>query len=50
MKKCTVKYPDFDEAVKLCLEQGVGCSIGKLDMSSTFRHVPIASSEWCCWG
>ena len=44
--KCTVKYPDFDEAVKLCLEEGVGCSIGKSDMSSAFRHVPMAKDQW----
>ena len=44
--KCTVKYPDFDEAVKLCLQEGVRCSIGKSDMSSAFRHVPLAKSQW----
>ena len=44
-EKCTVKYPDFDEAVKLCMEAGTGCWIGKSDMSSTFRHVPMAKSE-----
>ena len=45
-EKCTVKYPDFDEAVKLCLNEGVGCYIGKSDMSSAFRHVPMAPSQW----
>ena len=44
--KCTVKYPDFDEAVKICLQEGVGCSIGKSDMSSAFRHVPMAKDQW----
>ena len=44
--KCTVKYPDFDEAVKICMEAGIGCWIGKSDMSSAFRHVPMAKSEW----
>ena len=43
---CTVKYPDFDEAVKLCLNEGVGCSVGKSDMSSAFRHVPMAKDQW----
>ena len=43
---CTVKYPDFDEAVKLCLKEGVNCKVGKSDMSSAFRHVPMAKSEW----
>ena len=44
--KCTVKYPDFDEAVKLCLKEGVGCCIGKSDMSSALRHVPMSKDQW----
>ena len=43
---CSVKYPDFDEAVKLCLKEGVGCSIAKSDMSSAFRHVPMRKDQW----
>ena len=43
--ECTVKYPEFDEAVKLCLNEGVGCYIGKSDMSSAFRHVPMARDQ-----
>ena len=45
-EKCTVAYPDFDEAVKLCLKEGRGCSVGKSDMSSAFRHVPMAKDQW----
>ena len=41
-----MKYPDFDEAVKMCLQEGKGYSIGKSDMSSAFRHVPMAATEW----
>ena len=44
--KCTVKYPDFDEAVRLCLQEGKACYIGKSDMSSAFRHVPIRKDQW----
>ena len=44
--KCTVKYPDFEEAVKLCLKEGVGCHVGKSDMSSAFRHIPMAKNQW----
>ena len=44
--KCTVKYPNYDQAVKLCLTEGRGCYIGKSDMSSAFRHVPMAPSQW----
>ena len=43
--RCTVRYPDFDEAVKLCIHKGVGCYIGKSDMSSAFRHVPMAKDQ-----
>ena len=43
---CTVKYPAFDEAIKLCLQEGKGCSIGKSDMSSAFRHVPMRKEDW----
>ena len=45
-EKCTVKYPDFEKAVQLCLQEGVGCKMRKSDMSSTFRHVPMAKDQW----
>ena len=45
-EKCSVKYPDFDEAVALCVKEGVGCCIGKSDMSSAFRHVPLRKDQW----
>ena len=32
-----VKYPDFGEAIKRCLQEGVGCRIGRSDMKSAFR-------------
>ena len=44
--KCRVKYPDFDEAVKLCLQEGKNCKLGKSDMSSAFRHVPMKANQW----
>ena len=40
------KVFDFDEAVALCIHEGVGCSIGKSDMSSAFRHVPPRKDQW----
>ena len=45
-EECSVKYPDFDEAVKLCLIEGKSCAMGKSDMSSAFRHVPLKKSQW----
>ena len=43
---CRVKYPDFEEAVQRCTEEGVGCRIGKSDMSMAFRNVPMKPTEW----
>ena len=43
---CSVKYPDFEEAVDLCIKEGANCHIGKSDMSSTFRYVPVAKDQW----
>ena len=45
-ERCTVKYPDFEEAIKLCLREGRGCSLAKSDMSSAFRHVPLRRDQW----
>ena len=43
---CRVKYPDFKEAVKLCIHEGVNCSVAKSDMFSVFRHVPMKKDQW----
>ena len=42
----SVKYPDFEEAVKLCITAGRGCYTAKSDMSSAFRHVPLNQNSW----
>ena len=43
---CTVAYPDFEEAIKLCIWEGVSCSLSKSDMASAFRHVPLRRGQW----
>ena len=43
---CTVKYPDFSDAVRLCLRMGKNCRMGKSDFSSAFRHAPLRKSDW----
>ena len=43
---CSVKYPDFEDAVRLCLQEGVNCKLAKSDMSSAFRHVPLRRDQW----
>ena len=42
-EKCSVKYPDFEEAVKLCQKYGKAdkCVGGKSDMSIAFLNVPL---------
>ena len=44
--KCKVRYPDFDEAVKLCIEAGKSCKMDKSDMASAFRHLPMNKVSW----
>ena len=44
---CTVKYPDFMEAVAICLEAGEACFCVKSDMSMAFRNIPLSRKSWC---
>ena len=43
---CRVKYCEFDEAVKRCLEEGVLCAMVKSDMSAAFRNLGIKKLHW----
>ena len=43
---CTVKYPQFDEAIKLCIHAGKSCHIAKSDMSMAFQNVPLSRQSW----
>ena len=45
-KYCSVRYPDFEQAVKMCKEAGKNCRAGKSDMSAAFRHVPLSPHVW----
>ena len=45
-EECSVKYPDFLDAVKLCLKAGKGCHGAKSDMSMAFRNIPMDSKPW----
>ena len=46
VEKCTVHYPDFLEAVALCVNAGVSCNCTKSDMSMAFRNVPLNRQSW----
>ena len=43
---CSVKYKEFDEAVRLCIKEGPNCAIGKSDMTSAFRHLAMKKKFW----
>ena len=49
-KYCTVAYPDFSEAIKLCLAQGGEryrpVYISRSDVSAAFRNLGIKKKEW----
>ena len=44
---CKVKYPDFMEAVQLCIQAGVGCNLSCSDMRAAFRNLGIKPEHWC---
>ena len=43
---CKVSYPDFQDAVLMCIEAGKSCAIAKSDMSMAFRNVPLMKKFW----
>ena len=42
---CTVQYPDFNEAIQLCIVEGKLCYIAKSDMKSAFRNLGIKKKD-----
>ena len=43
---CSVRYPDFADAVQMCIQAGQGCRIAKFDMSMAFRNIPMSRRSW----
>ena len=43
---CTVKYKDFDDAVRLCMNEGKHCKAGKTDLTSAFRILGVRPQDW----
>ena len=43
---CSVSYPDFAEAIKLCMDAGHFCYISRSDMKSAFRQLGISKRYW----
>ena len=44
---CTVKYPDFSEAIKICAAAGKACYIGCSDAKVAFRNLGSRLCDWC---
>ena len=45
--KCSVKYPDFLEAIELCQKAGKFCYSSKSDVKSAFRNLPLMVKDFC---
>ena len=43
---CTVKYPEFEEAIQLCIAEGKNCKISKSDKKSAFRNLCIRKEDF----
>ena len=43
---CTVKYPEFEDAILLCLKEGKNCKIAQSDMKAAFRNVCIRKQDF----
>ena len=43
---CSVTYPDFNKAILLCKNAGVGCFVSKSDMTLAFRNLGVLRSQW----
>ena len=43
---CTVKYPDFKQAIQMCMKAGKNCAAAKSDLKSAFRHFGIKPGDW----
>ena len=43
---CKVKYPDFNEAVLRCIQEGKNCKLAKSDNRSAFCNLGILHDQW----
>ena len=41
-----VVYPEFCEAIRMCINEGINAKIGKSDMSMAFRHIPLMVGDY----
>ena len=45
-EKCKVKYPDFSEAIRRCMEEGKNCYTAKSDMKMAFRNLGLFPGDF----
>ena len=43
---CSVQYPSFDAAVRLCIQEGKSCHLSRSDVSRAFRNAPLDKYSW----
>ena len=43
---CSITYPEFNDAVLRCLQEGTGCFVAKSDFRSAFRILCIMKKYW----
>ena len=43
---CTMRYPDFMDAIQLCIQAGQLCSLAHSDMRSAFHQLGILCNHW----
>ena len=41
-----MKYPEFEDAIRLCIRAGKNCRIGKSDFSLAFHQAPMSKESW----
>ena len=44
---CSVEYPDFSEAIRICILAGKNCMMSKSDMTSAFRYLGMSVQDFC---
>ena len=42
----SVKYPDFSEAIKLCIAAGKNCNLFRSDFQAAFRNLNVLKRHW----
>jgi hypothetical protein len=47
---CSVNYSTFDDAISLISNKGKGALLGKMDISSAFRLLPVCPEDFCLLG